>query len=101
MASLPPWPSTVSLPSPGSHWKQVNAGAQQRGVVAAVAVDVVVAGAAEEQVVAVAAGDFGDAVLAAAVGEVEGVRRRRRFLACDESAFFTDATVRLDGAMNV
>ena len=47
MTSLPPWPSTVSLPSPGSHWKWSAPAPELRDVVAAVAVDEVVAGAAE------------------------------------------------------
>ena len=47
----------MSLPSPGSHWNDVVAGAEQGGVVALVAVDEVVAVAAEQRVVAVAAED--------------------------------------------
>ena len=54
-ASMPPWPSTVSLPSPGSHWKRSLPAPQQCGVGADVAVDEVVAVAAEQQVGAVAA----------------------------------------------
>ena len=53
--SVPAWPSTVSLPSPGSHRNDVVAGAQQGHVVAVLAVDEVVAVAAEQRVDAVAA----------------------------------------------
>ena len=54
-ASLPAWPSTVSLPSPGSHWN-VSLPEPELGAVGAdVAVDEVVAGAAEQGVGAVAA----------------------------------------------
>ena len=41
--SLPAWPSTVSLPSPGSHWKRSSPRAEERVVGALVAVDEVVA----------------------------------------------------------
>ena len=49
MRSWPSWPSTMSLPSPGSHVEGVVAGAEERGVVAAVAVDEVVAVATGEK----------------------------------------------------
>ena len=76
--SLPAWPSTVSLPSPGSHWKWSSPAAEEGGVGSDVAVDVVVAFAAVEGVCSVAAaevvvavaalqgecGDGGEAVLA-------------------------------------
>ena len=55
IVSRPSWPSTMSLPSPGSHWNVSSPGAEQGGVVALVAVDEVVAVAAEEEVGAVAA----------------------------------------------
>ena len=47
--SLPAWPSTVSLPSPGSHWKRSSPLPRNAGVGADVAVDEVVALAAEER----------------------------------------------------
>ena len=53
--SEPSWPSTTSLPSPGSHWKIVVAGAQEGHVVALLAVGEVVAVAAEQDVDAVGA----------------------------------------------
>ena len=53
--SLPAWPSTVSLPSPGSHWKWSSPAAEEGLVGADVAVDEVVALAAEQRVGAVAA----------------------------------------------
>ena len=52
--SAPAWPSTVSLPSPGSN-ERVVAGAADQVVVAPAAVDEVVAIAAEQSVVAIAA----------------------------------------------
>ena len=57
IVSVPSWPSTVSLPSPGSHWKMSSPAPRKRGVVALLAVDEVVAVAAEQQVGAVAAED--------------------------------------------
>ena len=71
--SSPPWPSTMSLPSPGSHWKRVVAAAQERRVQALVAVDEVVAAAAQEQVGAVAAAQR--VVAGAAVDRQRGQRR--------------------------
>ena len=65
-ASVPPSPSTVSLPSPGSHWKWSSPAPRLRGVGADVAVDEVVAAAADQQVGAVAAAQG-----------VVAVRRRR------------------------
>ena len=56
IASRPSWPSTVSLPSPGSQVKRSSPAPMQRRVVALVAVDGVVAVAAELHVVAAAAG---------------------------------------------
>ena len=55
IVSMPAWPSTTSLPSPGSHWNAVVAGSEQGDVVALLAVDEVVAVAAEQEVDAVAA----------------------------------------------
>ena len=49
IVSMPAWPSTVSLPSPGFQTNSVVAGAQERGVVAVAADDEVVAVAADEQ----------------------------------------------------
>ena len=57
IVSVPSWPSTVSLPSPGSHWNTSSPAPRQRRVVALLAVDEVVAVAAEQLVVAVAAED--------------------------------------------
>ena len=54
-ASLPPWPSTTSLPSPGSHWKVSLPPPRRASVGALVAVDEVVAAAAEERLGAGAA----------------------------------------------
>ena len=51
---VPPWPSTVSLPSPGFQTK-VSLPRREGRVVAATAVDEVVAGAADDDVIAVAA----------------------------------------------
>ena len=53
--SLPASPSTVSLPSPGSHWKWSSPVPRRRGVGADVAVDEVVAGAADQHLGAVVA----------------------------------------------
>ena len=55
--SVPAWPSTTSLPSPGSHWKVSSPAPRKADVVALVAVDEVVAVAAEQDVGAVAAED--------------------------------------------
>ena len=55
--SVPSWPSTVSLPSPGFQTKVSSAGAAEQGIIAAAAGDEVVAIAAEQPVGAVAAGD--------------------------------------------
>ena len=55
--SAPPWPSTVSLPSPGFQTNVSSPRTHQGRVVAAAAVDRVVAVAAEQKVVAVTAGD--------------------------------------------
>ena len=94
--SLPAWPSTVSLPSPGSHWKGSSPAAEEGGVGAAVAVDPVVAVAAgdgvgcrrrREVVVAVAAVDgergearrcrwAGDRVVAVEPGDDQALDRR-------------------------
>ena len=52
---MPDWPSTVSLPSPGSQLKRSLPEPSGRGVGALVAVGEVVAGAAEQDVGAVAA----------------------------------------------
>ena len=57
IVSVPAWPSTVSLPSPGFHWKMSSPAPRKADVVAPVAVDEVVAVAAEQHVVAVAAED--------------------------------------------
>ena len=57
IVSVPAWPSTASLPSPGSHWKMSSPAPMQRHVVALLAVDEVVAVAAEEHVGALAAED--------------------------------------------
>ena len=73
-ASVPPWPSTVSLPSPGSHWKRSLPAAELGAVEALVAVEVVVAAAAEQEVGAVAAAEV--VVAAAAVdGDLRSARR--------------------------
>ena len=53
--SLPPWPSTMSLPSPGFHTNVSSPAPRKADVVAASADDQVVALAAGEDVVAVAA----------------------------------------------
>ena len=50
IVSVPSWPSMVSLPSPGSHWKTSSPAPMQGHVVAVVAEDEVVAVAAEEHV---------------------------------------------------
>ena len=55
IVSMPSWPSTTSLPSPGSHWKLIVACAEQRHVVALVAVHEVVTVAAQQLVGTVAA----------------------------------------------
>ena len=73
--SVPSWPSTVSLPSPGFHTKVSLPVAQERGVAAAAAGDEVVAVAAEQQVVAVAAGD-GVVAGTAIDGELRGSGRQ-------------------------
>ena len=57
IVSVPSWPSTMSLPSPGIPLEDVVAGAEEGDVVALLAVDEVVAVAAEQQVGAVAAED--------------------------------------------
>ena len=57
IVSLPAWPSTMSLPSPGFQTKVSSPAPMKTRVVAAAAVDGVVAVAADQHVVAVAAGD--------------------------------------------
>ena len=56
-ASLPAWPSTMSLPSPGSPTETRRPGTKQGDIVALVAVHEVVAVATEQRVAAVAAED--------------------------------------------
>ena len=68
------WPSTVSLPSPGSHWKTSSPAPSKADVVALVAVDEVVAVAAEQSVGAVAAEDR---VVAGAAVDGDADERRR------------------------
>ena len=70
IVSVPAWPSTMSLPSPGFQTNVSSPAPRKRGVVAAAAVDEVVAVAAEERVVAVAAGD-GVVARAAVDGELD------------------------------
>ena len=67
IVSAPAWPSTTSLPSPGSHWKVSSPAPSNAVVVALVAVDDVVAVTAEQGVDAVGAED----------GVVAAARRRR------------------------
>ena len=78
--SVPAWPSTVSLPSPGSHWKVSLPAPELGGVGADVAVDEVVAGAAEQGVGAVAAAQR---VVAAAAVERQVRQRADAVLAGD------------------
>ena len=75
--SVPAWPSTVSLPSPGSHWNVSSPAPRKRDVVALAAVDEVVAVAADQHVGAAAAEDR--VVAGAAVErELDDAGRERR-----------------------
>ena len=71
--SLPAWPSRVSLPSPGFQVKVSSPAAEEGGVGAAGAVDLVVAVAAEDGVGAVASGEG-----VVAVAAVDRERREGR-----------------------
>ena len=74
--SLPPWPSTMSLASPGFQTKRVRAASELDGVVPVAAGDEVVAVAADERVVADTADERVVAALAVIVSASSGKRRR-------------------------
>ena len=95
-ASAPDWPSTLSLPSPGSHWKRSSPEPSSARVGADVAVDVVVAVAADQRVRAVAAADV---VAALAAVERQRGERADAVLADERVGAAETLDVRLSTAM--